>query len=77
MVTEGTFGNFKGIFRILHREGESNKETIGLACVILHNIYIDKRDLVPRKFDLTYDIPSNKHSEPHELRDLLDLTDEW
>ena len=40
-----------------------------------HNICIDKGDLVPRKFDLTYDIASNKLRESNELRDLLDLTD--
>ena len=68
----------KGRFRILHRKCESNKETVkimGLTCVILHNICIDKGDLVPRKFDLTYDMASNKRRESNELRDLLDLTD--
>ena len=48
---------------------------MGLICVILHNICIDKGDLVPRKFDLTYDMVSNKHRELNELRDLLDLPD--
>ena len=55
MVNEGAFGKLKERFRILHRKCESNKETVkimGLACVILHNICIDKRDLVSRKFDL-------------------------
>ena len=47
---------------------------MGLACVILHNICIDKGDLVPRKFDLAYDIASNKRRESNELRDLLGLT---
>ena len=66
MVTEGAFGKLNGRFRILHRKCESNKETVkimGLTCVILHNICIDKRDLVPRKFDLTYDMASNKRRE--------------
>ena len=47
---------------------------MGLAYVILNNISIDKGDLVPRKFDLTFDRASNKHRESNELRDLLDLT---
>ena len=79
MVTEGAFGKLKGRFRILHRKYESNKETVkimgGLACVILHNICIDKGDLAPRKFDLIYDITSNERRESNELRDLLDLMD--
>ena len=43
--------------------------------LFLHNICIDKGDRVPRKFDLTYDIASDKLRESNELRDLLDLTD--
>ena len=77
IATEGAFGKLKGRFRIFHRKCESNKETVkivGLACVILHNICIDKGDLVPRKFDLAYDIASNKRRESNELRDLLGLT---
>ena len=78
MVTEGAFGKLKERFRIFHKKYESNKETVkimALAFVILHNICIDKGDLVPRKFDLTYDIASNKRRESNELRDLLNLTD--
>ena len=66
MVTEGAFGKLTGRCRIFHRKCESNKETVkimGLACVILHNIYIDKGDLAPKKFNLTYDIASNKRRE--------------
>ena len=48
---------------------------MGLTIGILHNICIDKRDLFPRKFDLTYDVASNKRRGSNELRDLLDLTD--
>ena len=62
----------------MHRKRESNKETVKimcLTCVILHNICIDKGNLVPRKFNLTYDMASNKRRESNELRDLLDLTD--
>ena len=78
MVTVGAFGKLKERFRILHRKYESNKETVkvmGLTRVILHSICIDKGDLVPRKFDLTYDMALNKPMESTELRDLLDLTD--
>ena len=47
---------------------------MSLTSVILHNICIDKRYLVPIKFDLTCDIASNKRRESNELRDPLDLT---
>ena len=73
IVTEAAFGKLKGKFRIFHKNCESNKETvkiIGFACVILHNICIDKESLVPRKFDLAYGITSNKRRESNELRDL-------
>ena len=78
MVTVGAFGKLKERFRILRRKYESNKEIVkvmGLTRVILHNICIDKGDLVPRKFDLTYDKALNKPRESTELRDLLDLMD--
>ena len=55
MTTEGTFGKLKGRFRVLFRKCEGKKETVkimGLACVILHNLCIDKEDIIPRKSDL-------------------------
>ena len=61
----------------MHKKCESNKENVkimGLTCVILHNICIDKGDLVPRKIDLTYNVASNRR-ESNQLGDLLDLTD--
>ena len=77
MVTEGAFGKLKGRFRVLHRKCESNKETIkimGLGCVVLHNLCIDKGDFMPRKFDLTFDHMTNKRRDRAELRDILHLT---
>ena len=50
IVTEGAFGKLKRRFRILQKR--ETVKIMGLACVILHNICIDKRDLVSRKFDL-------------------------
>ena len=58
LVTEGTLGRLKIKFKVLFRKCESNKETLklyGLACVLLHNLCIERGDLVPRKFDLTPD----------------------
>lgn len=76
LVTEGAFGRLKSRFRVLHRKCESKKENVklyGLACVVLHNICIERGDLVPRKFDLTLDHASNKRLNPDEVRDILAL----
>ena len=76
MVTEGAFGKLNGRFRVLHRNCESNKETIkimGQACVVLHNLCKDKGDFIPRKFDLTFDHMTNKRRDRAELRDILHL----
>ncbi|XP_066930476.1 uncharacterized protein [Clytia hemisphaerica] len=76
MVTEGAFGKLKSRFRILHRKFESQKETVklmGLACIVLHNICLDRGDPVPRQYDLTLDVASNKRRDPKTVRDLLDL----
>ena len=76
LVTEGAFGRLKMRFRVLFRKCESNKETVklyGLACVVLHNLCIERGDLVPRKFDLTSDHASNKRLSPEEVRDALAL----
>ena len=76
LVTEGAFGRLKSRFRVLFRKCESNKETVklfGLACVVLHNLCIERGDLVPRKFDLTLDHATNKRLTPEEVRDILAL----
>ena len=45
-----------------------------MACVVvLHNLCIDRGDLVPRKFDLTSDHASNKRLSPDEVRYALAL----
>ena len=47
---------------------------MGLACVVLHNLCIDKEDIILRKFDLSYDHVTNKRRARAELRDMLNLT---
>ena len=47
---------------------------MGLACVVLPNLRIDKEDIIPRKFDLSYDHVTNKRRDRAELRDMLNLT---
>ena len=76
LVTEEAFGRLKIRFRVLFRKCESNNETVklyDLACVLLHNLCIERGDLVPRKFDLTSDHASNKCLSPEEASDALAL----
>ena len=44
-----------------------------MVCVVLHDLYIERGDLVPRKFDLTLDHASSKHLSPEEVRNALAL----
>ena len=77
MVTEGAFGKLKGRWRILSKKCESHKGTVkkmGLACVVLHNICIDRGDIIPRNIDLTVDPITNKRRPPNEIRDVLQMT---
>ena len=47
---------------------------MGLACVVLRNLCIEKGDFIPRKFDLTFDHMTFKRRDRKELRDTLHLT---
>ena len=77
MKKERTFGKLKGRFRALFRKCESIEETvkiIDLVCVVLHNLCINKEEIIPRKFDLLYNYVTNKGRDRAELRDMLNLT---
>ena len=70
MVTEGAYGKLKGRWRVLYKKCESRPENvkiITLACVILHNVCIDKGDTVPRHWDFTKDPASNKRRPKEEV----------
>ena len=76
LVTEGAFERLKSRFRVLFRKCESNEETVklyDLACVVFHNLCIERGDLVPRKFVLTLNHASNKRLSPEEVRGVLAL----
>ena len=42
-----------------------------LACILLHNICIEKEDSISRKLDLSYVKNGNARNSPEELRKIL------
>ena len=76
MVTEGAFGRLKGRWRILLRKCESKTSELtvaALACMVLHNICIDREDTLPRKLDLTIDPTTNQRRSRAKIRELLQM----
>jgi len=58
MVMEGAFGQLKERWRVLLRRCECSQEntkTAALACVVLHNICLEKEDTMTKKMDLAID----------------------
>ena len=58
MVTEGAFGQLKGRWRVLLRRcqcSQENTKKAALACVVLHNICLEKGDTITREMDLAID----------------------
>ena len=74
MVTEGAYGQLKGRWRILYRKCESSPDNVKiytLACIVLHNICIDRGDTSLRQWDLSKDPQTNKRRPREEVRDLI------
>ena len=77
MVSEGAFGFLKSRYRVFYKQCESDKETVKLMClaaIVLHNICIERGDVMARNFDLTLDAEGNKRRSSEEIRDLLVMT---
>ena len=76
MITEGAFVKLKGDLKYCFANVKVKRKLkiMGLDCVVLHNLCIDKEDIIPRKFDLSYDHVTNKRRDRAELRDMLNLT---
>lgn len=77
MVTEGAYGQLKGRWRVLFRKCESPPEKvkmITLACLVLHNICLDKGETLPRQCDLTIDPKTNARRDRKTIRNLLHMT---
>ena len=76
MVTEGAYGQLKGRWRVLLRKSESSQNsarTVTLACIVLHNICIDRRDSVSRKMDLSLDPVTGERRSREVIRNLLQM----
>ena len=76
MVTEWAFGQLKGRWRVLYRNFEACQESLKisiLACIILHNICIEKEDLITQNLDFTYDSVTNTKRSSEELRDIFNM----
>ena len=74
MLTECAYGMLKGRWRVLSRKAENQKETVRtvtLACIVMHNICIEKGDVAHRHWDLSLDATANLRRAGNELQDLI------
>lgn len=76
MVTEGAFGQLKGRWRVLLRRCECSQENTkkaALACVVLHNICLEKGDTITREMDLAIDPKTGNRRDRAMIRELLQM----
>ena len=74
MVTEGTFGRLKSRCRVHHKKFESDKGTVKIMAAfrsVLHNVCIDRGDVIRRMFDLSYDSTVIKRQDKESIAELL------
>ena len=76
MVTECAYGQLKGRWRVLLRKCESSQHSLKynvLACIVLHNICIEKNDSISPALDLTFDHETNCRLSSQEIRRRLNM----
>ena len=76
MVTEGAYGQLKGRWRVLMRKCESPPEkvrTITLACIVLHNICIEREYTLSNQLDLSVDPGTNKRRDREVIHQILNM----
>ena len=76
MVVESAFGQLKSRWRVLYKKCESSKETVklyALACVILHNICIEKGEPLSQQLDITIDPKTKRKCDRQTIRNLLQM----
>ncbi len=74
MVVEGAYGQQKGRLRLLPRKSEGSHyelKTATLACMILHNVYLERGDTIPAKLDLNIDAVIGEKRDQTAIRDIL------
>lgn len=77
MVVEGAYGMLKSRWRVLHRRCDSSHETMKvktLACIVLHNICIDRGENISKNLDLTVNPATQQRRPRNTIRDLLQMT---
>ena len=77
MVSEGSYGQLKGRWRVLYRKNESSPhetKVATLTCMVLHNICIAKEDTISKSLDLTIDPQTNERKPREAIRDQLHMT---
>lgn len=77
MVVEGAFGHLKGRWRVLMRKNESSPSEVKmatLACMVLHNICIEKGERISNNLDLAIDPSTNEMQGWQKIRDVLQMT---
>ena len=77
MVTEECHGQHKGRWRILLRKCESSKEEVRastLACMVLHDICIERGETISTKLNLTVDPITSQRRDREQIRELLQMT---
>ena len=76
MVIEGAYGQLKGRWRILMRKSESHHQEVKmftLACMVLHNVYLEMGDTIPSKLDLSIDPTTNQTRDRQMIREILHI----
>ena len=76
MVTEGAYGQLKGRWRVLLWKSESSKVHVRaatLACIVLHNICIERGDSISRKLDLSIASDTQEKRSREDIRKLLQM----
>ena len=77
MVTEGAYGLLKRRWQVLYRRNEcsqKNVRTVTMACIVLHNICINRGDSLSRKMDLTIDPVTGERRDREVIRNQLQMT---
>ena len=78
MVTEEAYGELKGRWRVLLRRCESTQEEVRdntLACIVLHNICIERGETLCRQLNATVDPATNQRRPRDVIRRLLNMSD--